>query len=31
MGTIFPWIFSFAFVTLGCVVIMIVDYITKKR
>jgi len=31
MGTIFPWIFSFAVVALGCIVIMIVDYITKKR
>lgn len=31
MGTIFPWFFSFALVITGCVVIMIVDYITKKR
>ena len=31
MGTIFPWLFSFAFVVAGCIIIMIVDQITKKR
>ena len=31
MGTIFPWIFGFAVVVLGCIIMMIVDEITKKR
>jgi len=31
MGTIFPWIFGFAVVTLGCIIMMIVDEISKKR
>jgi hypothetical protein len=31
MGTIFPWLFSFAVVIAGCIVMMIVDQITKKR
>jgi hypothetical protein len=31
MGTIFPFLFGFAIVITGCIVMMIVDQITKKR
>jgi len=31
MGTIFPWIISFTVVIGMCIVLMIVDQITKKR
>jgi hypothetical protein len=31
MGAIFPWLFCFALVVAGCIVMMIVDQITKKR
>ena len=31
MGTIFPWLFGFAVVVFGCIIMMIVDQITKKR
>jgi len=31
MGTIFPWIFGFGVVILGCIIMMIVDEISKKR
>jgi hypothetical protein len=31
MGTIFPWLFGFSLVIAGCIVMMIVDQITKKR
>ena len=31
MGTIFPFLFGFAIVIAGCIVMMIVDHITKKR
>jgi hypothetical protein len=31
MGTIFPWLFGFAVVIAACIVMMIVDQISKKR